>query len=454
MMRSALLPSLILAIVLCPLTVSAQMVDRGYELAPKAIRAAVEKAERYMVRIDTVGGINLGAGGRRAQQRIGGLSNPGQGPTTGLVLTDDGYIITSTFNFIRKPRVITVTLPNGKQYVAELMGRDETRKLCLLKIDDVEGLEVPNFVDPAKLAIGQWAISVGTGYGSDDPAVSVGIVSALQRVAGRAVQTDANLSPANYGGPLLDIRGDIIGICTPLNPKARGAGAGSEWYDSGIGFAVTLDGIDHLIERMKDKDTVLKRGLVGIAPALQPDEDGGVIIERVLPGSPAAKAELVVGEVVTAIDDMPTPDFAAMARALALRAAGDEIALTVRDKERAERQVELKLTDKLPRARPNRPSRNQPQDDDGEEGDEPDAGEGDEGDEPAAEAEDEEAPEAEAEGPADGEDAAGEPNEAGEAEPEEADADDAEPADRIDVEAHGSGDQPPQFKIQIIEHGG
>jgi serine protease Do len=109
-----------------------------------------------------------------------------------------------------------------------------------LKIEGVRNLPVPVFADPAHLRIGQYAVAIGFGYGGDEPAISAGIVSALNRLAGRAVQTDAKLSPANYGGPLIDIEGRVIGINVPLSPKTDETLGGTEWYDSGIGFAVPI----------------------------------------------------------------------------------------------------------------------------------------------------------------------------------------------------------------------
>ncbi len=304
--------------------------------APDAFRAAVERVRPAIVTIETVGGTDPVEG----QAPIAA----GDGPTTGLVLGADGYIITSTYNFIRKPRVITVTLPDGSQHVAELLGQDLTRNLCLLKIDVPDpgngGLTVPEYVDPNDLRVGQWAIGVGVGYGGDEPAVTAGIVSALGRIGGRAVQTDANLSPANYGGPLIDLQGRVIGICVPLTPHDQGPGAGSQWYDSGIGFAVTIQGLDHLIERLKAGDT-LRRGLIGVV--CSPDAvDRGVRIARVAPHSPAARADLQPGDLITAIEDRPVVTTHEVLRYLGRYAAGDTVNLTIEHEGEA-RQVEMAL---------------------------------------------------------------------------------------------------------------
>src|SRR6187401_1306517 len=117
---------------------------RGTLLAPKAFRAAAAKVQPSLVRIEGFGGLAAGVAG-------GGYQAPGEGPTTGLVLSSDGYIVTSTFNFIRKPPVITVVFPSGQRRIAKLLGRDESRRICLLKVDGVSDLHVPEFAPRSEL---------------------------------------------------------------------------------------------------------------------------------------------------------------------------------------------------------------------------------------------------------------------------------------------------------------
>ena len=144
-------------------------------LAPKAFRDAARKVHPSLVTIESFGGVRSGASG---------IGLPGDGPTTGLVVSSDGYIITSTFNFLKRPPVIIVVTSDGTRHVAKLLGRDETRKLCLLKIDGVTSLSVPEFVPRSELKVGQWAVAVGVGYGDANPALSAGIISATSRVSG------------------------------------------------------------------------------------------------------------------------------------------------------------------------------------------------------------------------------------------------------------------------------
>ena len=220
---------------------------RGHLLTARAFHEATEKILPSLVTIETFGGAAIGA----KRGRIAQLSQAGVGPTSGLIISDDGLIITSTYNLRDNPPIITVTIRDGTKHVAKLLGRDDPRHLCLLKIDAKGKLQVPTIVPIDEMQVGQWAISVGNGYGDFEPAISAGIISALKRDRSRAVQTDANISPANYGGPLLAIDGRVIGICVPLNPKAKGGVATVEWYDSGVGFAIPLSQLDESIEKMK-----------------------------------------------------------------------------------------------------------------------------------------------------------------------------------------------------------
>ena len=319
----------------------ADEVTRGYLAANKAFRAAAQTVLPSVVSIETFGGLG-GKVARRGQ--ISGISKPGDGPTTGVIISPDGYVITSTYNFLRKPSVITVVLRDGTQHVATLLGSDETRKLCLLKIEGVSGLPVPEYVNPADLRVGQWAISVGIGYGDTEPAISAGIISALNRVFGRAVQTDANISPANYGGPLVDVEGRMIGLCVPLSPMSASLTAGSEWYDSGIGFAVPLHGAESLIADLK-AGKVIKPGRIGVqskpATTASDNSPSGAAIARVLPDSPAAKAGLQVEDVILSVKGDAVFDAVHLRALLARYVAGDEVSLKIK---RADEELTIAVT--------------------------------------------------------------------------------------------------------------
>jgi len=295
---------------------------RGTLLAPKAFRAAAAKVQPSLVRIEGFGGIAPGVGG-------GGYQAAGEGPTTGIILSPDGYIITSTFNFLRKPPIITVVTPDGRRHVAQLLGRDETRKICLLKVDGLADLPVPQLAPRDELKVGQWAVAIGVGFGAQEPALSAGIISATSRISTKAIQTDANTSPANYGGPLVDLEGRVIGVCVPLSPGSREEAAGAEWYDSGIGFAIPLEGLSEIIGRLKAGET-LRHAFLGVASEPFGEPPSGAEIKEVVPDSPAAKAGLEKGDKILKVGGAEIMDVTHLRSILGRHFAGDRVEVLVR----------------------------------------------------------------------------------------------------------------------------
>ncbi len=221
-------------------------------LEEQAIKAAVAKIAPSVLRIETLGGLE------RVERVL-----VGTGATTGLAVSADGYVISSAFNFIQQPSSILVTLPSGKRATAQIVARDRSRMLVLLKVASDEPLAVPEPVPREEIVVGQWAIAVGRTFEQDQPNVSVGILSATSRIWGKAIQTDAKISPGNYGGPLIDIRGRVLGVLVPLSPQQQDEVAGAEWYDSGIGFAIPLVDVVRHLDKLK-RGEELHPGLLGI----------------------------------------------------------------------------------------------------------------------------------------------------------------------------------------------
>ena len=311
-----------------------QNLTTGLRLTPRAFRIAAKKIEPALVTIESFGGSSTAAG------RIGGIRQQGEGNTTGLMISPDGYVVTSSYNFIEQPTTITVLTSDGVRRVAELKGRNDTRRICLLKIDGVENMPVPEFISPDEVRVGQWAVSVGVGYGDKNPAISMGIISAMKRMGGRAIQTDANISPANYGGPLLDIEGKVIGICVPMSADSRSLASGVEWYDSGIGFCIPISSNERLIEKMKEGQHI-KRAFLGVQTEDIEERDGIRIVE-VVAGTAAEEASLKKGDVITKLDDIDIPNLAELRATLAKYYAGDEIEL-VYERDDKEEKITLKL---------------------------------------------------------------------------------------------------------------
>lgn len=251
----------------------------------------------------------------------------GAGPTTGTVVSANGLVITSLNGLESTPTSILVTLPSGRRTPATLLARDFSRALVLLQID-VAGLSVPTEADPNKTQVGQWAIAVGKTLDPQVATRSVGIVSALGRAYDKAIQTDAKVSPINYGGPLVDIDGNVLGVLAPLSPGSFLQSDETELYDSGIGFAVPLTDIARRIEKMRRGEDI-QRGLLGIVVKEQNELSGPVAITGSTPGSPAAKAGLQNGDKIIEAGGQTIEIYAHLKHALGPRDAGDSFPISV-----------------------------------------------------------------------------------------------------------------------------
>lgn len=304
----------------------------------QAIRAAADRVAPSVVRIETIGGL----------ERVGKVL-VNTGPTTGLVVSEDGYIISSAFNFVQQPASILVTLPSGARAAAQIVARDHSRMLVLLKVTASEKLPVPVAVPRNEVTVGQWAIALGRTYDAQSANISVGVVSATNRIWSTAIQTDAKISPANYGGPLIDIHGRVFGVLVPLSPQKQGGEvAGAEWYDSGIGFAVPLADIFDRLSTLQ-QGTDLHPGVMGIS--LKPGDPYATQAELAASqaGSPAYKAGLRSGDTIVEIDSVKIERQSQLKHALGPRYAGDKVHLIyTRGKETPERrEANVELAAKL-----------------------------------------------------------------------------------------------------------
>jgi serine protease Do len=299
-------------------------------LEEAALREAAESVADSVVQVRTIGGLDSDGGSLRID-----------GPTTGLVVSADGYILSSSFNFTQAPASILVTFASGKQAPAELVATDHSRMLVLLKVDGQPELPVASAVPAGELEVGQWALAVGRTFRTDQINVSVGILSATGRMYGRVIQTDADVSTANYGGPLVDIRGRVLGIIVPMAPQGADEVAGAEWYDSGIGFAVPLASLDGAIERMKRGEDQ-HSGILGIAMAPRNFHSSPAELAVVRPDSPAGLAGLQKGDRIVEVDGVGIETQTDLRFALGPRYGGERLAIVaMRGEERIERTIEL-----------------------------------------------------------------------------------------------------------------
>jgi serine protease Do len=295
-----------------------------------AIVAAVGRVAPAVVRIETLGG----------RERVGHML-VGLGPTTGFIVDPDGYIISSAFNFINKPTSIFVRLPDGVRKPAKRIATDHSRMLVLLKVEVEKPLPICEIAPSNERHVGQWTIALGRTFESERPNMAVGILSALDRIWGKAIQTDAAVSPNNYGGPLIDIRGRVLGILVPLSPEAADEVAGADWYDSGVGFAIPIEQIQKVLPRLK-KGEDLYPGRAGIALKGPNLYTGEPVIAACSPKSPAATAGLKPDDRIIEIDGRPIVRSADVMQEIGRCYAGQKMRVTVqRGKERMENEITL-----------------------------------------------------------------------------------------------------------------
>lgn len=329
-------------------------------LTAQVFHAALEAIRPAIVRIETVGGASpvQTAEDAAGETHAAPAFRQADGPTTGVIWTSDGNILTSSFNFVRDPLVITVQLSDGRRFVAKLLARDRIARLALLKID-ATSLPTPRLASRNDLEPGDWLLTAGFGQGGDTPTISTGVLSGRGRMSGLALQTDAKTSPANYGGPTFDIDGRLAGICVPIGP-GNDELAGVEWYDSGIGFAITIEQLTRRFERLRGGEDV-ERGLMGVTfdpstptvpmvvlttqPASRPTSGpateassrptgrpvlvesspcGGLLISETSKG-PAAGAGLQAGDCIVELDGETVRNLLEFRREIINKAAGDRV---------------------------------------------------------------------------------------------------------------------------------
>jgi serine protease Do len=295
------------------------------DLQEKAMKAALQKVAPCVVQIETTGGTDIIDTGPKGQPVRKGVA-----PTTGLIVSPDGYIISSAFNFANKPSFILVALPGHKERLtAKVIATDHSRMLTLLKVE-ASGLPVPTAAPRKEIKVGQWSLALGRTWSASDspPSVSIGIISAIDRIWGKAIQTDAKVSPVNYGGPLVDLHGRVQGVLVPLSPRAQDETAGLEWYDSGIGFAIPLEDVFAVLPRMK-KGQDLNRGVLGFTP-----RDGDIystppVVGTVLPLSAAALAGIKPGDTIIEVDGVKISRQAQVMHLLGTKYEGDSVSVKI-----------------------------------------------------------------------------------------------------------------------------
>ncbi|MTI81429.1 MAG: PDZ domain-containing protein [Firmicutes bacterium] len=298
-------------------------------VGPDTIANIVKKVSPAVVKIETVAVEEVNdpfMNDPFFRQFFGDRLEPQQRQQTGLgsgfITSKDGYILTNE-HVIGGAEEIYVRIKGKEEPIpAKVVGADFDLDLAVLKINASEDLPTLEMGSSENIKVGNWVIAIGSPYGLEET-VTVGVISAKERpvtVQDRhykhLLQTDASINPGNSGGPLLNLKGEVVGINTAVNAQAQG-----------IGFAIPTSTVKEVLDELIEKGRVVRPWMgvqiqdltPEIAEYLDVKQDKGVVVVGVVPGSPADKAGVKQGDVITSLDGKEISNT-------------DELIETVRDK--------------------------------------------------------------------------------------------------------------------------
>jgi serine protease Do len=278
----------------------------------------------------------------------GGQERTVPSSASGFVISEDGFVVTNN-HVVRDAEEITVVLPGQREFEAELVGTDPETDLALLKIDSDGPLPFLRWGDSDQLRVGDWAIAFGNPFGRLDGTMTVGVVSALGRASLNIyggtptyqdfIQTDASINFGNSGGPLVNARGEVIGVNTAINPSGQG-----------IGFAIPAALAQGVIRSLM-QDGRVTRGYMGIRPqeltrdlaeGMGEPELKGILVAEVLEGTPAQEAGLEAGDVITEFAGEQVSEVNRFMILVAQQPVGERVQMeVVRDGRRKSRSITL-----------------------------------------------------------------------------------------------------------------
>ena len=241
----------------------------------------------------------------------GGTTREAQSLGSGFIISPDGYVVTNNHVITAEGQgeieTITVTMPDGTDYPAKLIGRDAASDLAVLKISGSKPLPFVRFGNSQQARVGDWVIAIGNPFGLGGTVTS-GIISAVYRNTGaggaydRYLQTDAAINRGNSGGPMFDMKGNVIGINNAIYSPTGGS--------VGIGFAIPAEIAAPIIDKLRAGQAI-ERGYLGVgiqplnddlAASLGLPKNRGEFVGSVEPGQPAARAGIQAGDVVVKVD--------------------------------------------------------------------------------------------------------------------------------------------------------
>jgi serine protease Do len=281
-----------------------------------------------------------------------GNASPRRGLASGFIVQADGYILTNAHVVEGASQVEVELGEEGERLPARVVGQDDASDVALVKVAAGRPLAILPLGDSDRVQIAEWVMVVGNPFGLAHT-VTVGIVSHTGRSdvapAGRGgyydfIQTDAPINPGSSGGPILNLRGEVVGIATAINATGHG-----------IGFAVPINMAKEILPQLREHGRVLRSWMGVSVRELRPGVLAGlhgreVVVTGVVIGSPAASGGLTVGDVITGFDGRRVQSAARLRWYVAMAGVGRNVALTVR-RGAAERSVQVALTE-APRAEP------------------------------------------------------------------------------------------------------
>jgi serine protease Do len=267
---------------------------------------------------------NMPNGLPQGHQTITGLGS-------GFFISPDGYAVTNN-HVVDHAKSVQVTTDDGTTYTAKVVGTDSKTDLALIKVDTNKDVPYVKFASQAP-RVGDWVVAIGNPYGLGGT-VTAGIVSARGRDIGAGpyddyIQVDAPINKGNSGGPTFDTNGDVIGVNTAIFSPSGGS--------VGIGFDIPSDTVKEVVAQLKEHGHVV-RGWIGvqvqpvtaaIADSLGMKAAQGALVDEPQPGSPAAKAGIEAGDVITAVNGKAVKDSRDLARTISMMAPGSDVKLTV-----------------------------------------------------------------------------------------------------------------------------
>ena len=252
-----------------------------------------------------------------------------RGVGSGFIISADGFVLTNA-HVVEGSDDVYVTLTDKREYKAKIIGVDKRTDVAVVKI---EGSNLPRLMigDPNKLRVGEWVIAIGSPFGLDNT-VTAGIISAKARDTGEylpLIQTDVAVNPGNSGGPLINMRGEVVGINSQIYSRSGGY--------MGISFAVPIDEAMRVAEQLRTSGRVT-RGRIGVqigevtkdvAESLGLARAQGALIQRVEPGAPAEKGGLEAGDIILKFNGTSIEKSSDLPRLVGATKPGTRATLTV-----------------------------------------------------------------------------------------------------------------------------